>query len=336
MKRLPRVLLFLTLLLVVALSVPRAWAAKEVLFYSSITTAGQRALVKGIEGAFSGLKVNWVRAGGVGMYHRFVTERMAGKGKIDILHFSYVPGWFHLQSQGWVIPGVADLGGAKKFPDWAKNRKAHFVALRTPTLQVVYNPDKVKPHEVPKSWKEFITPKWKNRLAMNDPFDSAGVWDFFYGSKDFGEKYIIEILKNRPLIQRGMGSATERVSTGERDVTFIFEYIGLGRMRKGANIKFAPPMKEGVPIIPAPFGLIKGGPNPEIAKKVFDFMVSKKGQMVMSQKVLTYSGRADVPPPPGLKPLSELKLLHSDWGKVFREQDRYRALLGKHRARRKK
>ena len=67
---------------------------------------------------------------------------------------------------------------------------------------------------------------------------------------------------------------------------------------------------------------------------MFNFMVSKEGQMVMSQKVLTYSGRADVPPPPGLKPLSKLKLLHSDCGKVYREQDRYRALLDKHRARR--
>lgn len=300
--------------------------ASEVLFYGSLSTVGFKALVDSIEKQVPGVKVTWIRAGGVGVYQRFVSERMAGKGKIDLLHTSYTPGWFHLADEKWVVPGVADFAEAKAFPEWAKDRKSHFVSLRTPTLQVVYNPEKVKPNEVPKTWKEFLTPKWKGRIVLPDPFEAAGVWDFFYGSKDFGEDYIVRLLKNDVLIQRAMGSSIERVNTGERDVTFAFEYLGIEVIRQGSKVKFAK-MQDGYPVIPAPLGIIEGGPNTETAKKVFSYLISKDGQTVMAKAVGTYSGRPDVVPPEGFPPLKELKLLHSDWNKVLKEQDRYRDLM---------
>lgn len=316
---------FLAILAICGASTPQA-LADEVTFYGSLSTIGFRALVDAIEKQVPGVKVTWIRAGGVGVYQRFVSERMAGKGKIDLLHTSYTPGWFHLAQERWVVPGVADFDEAKAFPEWAKDRKNHFVSLRVPTLQVIYNPKKVKPDEVPTSWKEFLTPKWKGRIVLPDPFEAAGVWDFFYGSKDFGEDYIVKLLGNGVLIQRAMGSSIERVTTGERDVTFAFEYLGIEVIRQGADVKFAK-MQEGYPVIPAPLGVIEGGPNTETGKKVFTYLISKDGQTVMSQALGTYSGRADVAPPPGFPPLRELKLLHSDWAKVLKEQDRYRDLM---------
>lgn len=135
---------------------------EEVIFYGSLSTVGFRVLVDAIEKNFPRVKMTWIRAGGVGVYQRFLSERMAGKGKIDLLHTSFTPGWYDLAERKWVIAGVEDFPEAKGFPDWAKDRTSHFVSLRTPTLQVVYNPDKVKPNEVPTSWKEFLTPTKKD------------------------------------------------------------------------------------------------------------------------------------------------------------------------------
>ena len=268
-----------------------------------------------------------ITAGGVSLYQRFVAERMAGKGAIDLIHFSYTPGWYHLAKEGWVTPGVTRFPEAAGFPEWAKDENAHWVGLRAPTLQVIYNTDNVKPEEVPTSWAEFTKPKWKNRLVLVDPFQAAGLWDFFYANKDFGEEYIKGLLNNGALVQSRMGASTERVATGERDVTFVFEYIAIAQMSKGAKIKFAK-MREGTPVIPASFGMIKNGPNPKNAEKVFRWIISKEGQTVITQDVKINSGRTDVPPVKGIP--YPFKPLYADWEKVYKEQDKYRAFMTKH------
>ena len=314
---------------VAAFLAPQAALAKEanLIFYSSLTTAAQATLVKAIEKKFPDIKVESITAGGVSLYQRFVAERTAGKGKIDLLHFSYTPGWYHLAKEKWVKPGVADLPEAKGHPDWAKDGNAHWVGLRAPSLQVIYNTDNVKPEEVPKSWAEFTQPKWKGRLVLVDPFQSAGLWDFFYGSKEFGEKYIKGLLYNGTLVQSRMGASTERVATGERDVTFVFEYIAIRRINKGAKIKIAK-MKEGTPVIPASFGMIKNGPNPKNAEKVYRWIISKEGQTVITQDVKINSARTDVPHVKGIP--YPFKPLYADWEKVYKEQDKYRAFMTKH------
>jgi len=304
-----------------------ASAKSNLVFYSSLTTAAQATLVKAIEKKFPDIKVESITAGGVSLYQRFVAERIAGKGKVDLMHFSYTPGWYHLAKEKWVKPGVAEFPEAKGHPDWAKDKKAHWVGLRAPSLQVIYNTDNVKPSEVPKSWAEFTQPKWKGRLVLVDPFQSAGLWDFFYGSKDFGADYIKGLLKNGALVQSRMGASTERVATGERDVTFVFEYIAIRRIAKGAKIKIAK-MKEGTPVIPASFGMIKDGPNPKNAERVYRWIISKEGQTVITQNVKINSARTDVPHVKGIP--YPFKPLYSNWEKLYKEQDKYRAFMTKH------
>lgn len=329
MKYLMKTFLVLLVIAVAGVIAPQSAGAKKskLVFYSSLTTAAQATLVKAIEKKFPNIKVKSITAGGVSLYQRFVAERMAGKGKIDLLHFSYTPGWYHLAKEGWVKDVVTKFPEAKGHPAWAKDTKAHWVGLRAPSLQVIYNTDNVKPGEEPKSFAELVKPKWKNRLVLVDPFQSAGLWDFFYGSAEFGEKYIKGLLYNGALVQSRMGSSTERVATGERDVTMVFEYIAIRRINKGAKIKIAK-MKEGTPVIPASFGMIKNGPNPKNAEKVYRWVISKEGQTVITQDVKINSARTDVPHVKGIP--YPFKPLYANWKKVADEQKHYRKFMTKH------
>ncbi|HAA91041.1 MAG: hypothetical protein CMM48_01215 [Rhodospirillaceae bacterium] len=298
----------------------------NLIFYSSLTTAAQGTLVKAIEKKFPNIKVESITAGGVSLYQRFVAERTAGKGKIDLLHFSYTPGWYHLAKEGWVDK-VTQFPEAQKFPAWGRDEKAQWVGLRAPTLQVIYNTDNVKPGEEPKSFAELTKPKWKDRLVLVDPFQSAGLWDFFYGASGFGEKYIKGLLYNGALVQSRMGASTERVATGERDVTMVFEYIAIRRINKGAKIKIAK-MKEGTPVVPASFGIVKGAPNRANAEKVYRWILSKEGQTVITQDVKINSARSDVPHVKGIP--YPFKPLYANWEKVANEQKKYRSFMTKH------
>lgn len=300
--------------------------AETVQFYSSLTTTANEAMMSKLQEVYPDLEIEWVRAGGVGLFQRFVSERYAGAGNIDLLHFSYTPGWYLLADEGWVVEGVADGGEAEAYYDFAVDMDAHFVALRLSTLRVIYNTDTVSPDEVPTSWAELVTDKWRGRIVTNDPFESAGTWDFWYGSDDFGTEYIEGLFANDILVQRGMGGATDVVARGERDVSFVFEYIALNRMEAGAPIAIAE-MEEGVPVVPGPFGIIDGAPNQETAREIFEYIISADGQQLVVDEVGTFSGRMDIDPPGDLPPLSETTLLMSDFKKVYAEQDTYRNLM---------
>ncbi|MCF3936142.1 extracellular solute-binding protein [Acuticoccus sp. M5D2P5] len=297
--------------------------AETLQFYSSLTTDANTAFMEKILEKFPETDIEWVRAGGVGLFQRFVTERYAGAGNIDLLHFSYTPGWYLLADEGWVVEGVAEGGEADAFVDFAKDTDADFVALRVSTLRVVYNTENVSPEEVPTTWAELVSDKWKGRIVMNDPFESAGTWDFFWGSDDFGKPFIDGLFANDILMQRGMGGQVDAVVRGERDIAPVFEYLAVAAMERGAPLAFAD-LEEGVPVVPGPFGIIADAPNPELAEKVFEYLISQEGQTVMVDNVGTYSGRPDVAPPADLPPLADLKVMQSNWEKVYQEQDEYR------------
>ena len=125
----------LSSLVVAMMAIPNASASDEtpIDFYTAMSVGPQTDLVNRIEKKFPDVKVRWVRSGGVGMYQRFITERSAGKGKIDILHFSYVPGWYDVIKRNILVNGAADMGEGKKYPSWAKDPKGRWIAHRVPT-----------------------------------------------------------------------------------------------------------------------------------------------------------------------------------------------------------
>ena len=60
----------------------------------------------------------------------------------------------------WPIIGVRD-----GFFD----ANAGWVALRATGIAPMYNTTLVKKENLPTTWKEFVEPKWKGRIAISDP-----------------------------------------------------------------------------------------------------------------------------------------------------------------------
>ena len=125
-----------------------------------------------------------------------------------------------------------------------------------------------------------------------------------------------------------MTGSDNAVKRGERDVAFTFAYKALPP-KNHPKLKLLL-MKEGVPVSPAPIALLNDGSHGTAATKVFEYMLSKEGQKVMTENVFTSSAHPDVAPPEGLKHLSEYKLIKPDYQKVFEQQDEYRAFMNEH------
>ena len=68
--------------------------------------------------------------------------------------------------------------------------------------------------------------------------------------------------------------------------------------------------------------IIRGGPNPEGAKKWVDFALGKKAQALKTELGFTYPVRADVDPPKNVPPLSAIRLGKYDRKFAIENRDR--------------
>ena len=110
-------------------------------------------------------------------------------------------------------------------------------------------------------------------------------------------------------MQSRMGASTERVATGERDVTMVFEYIAIRRINKGAKIALVLPKREHL--------LFRRllGQRCTNQKMLESFRWIYQGrQTVITQDVKINSARSDVPHVKGIP--YPFKAISSDAEKV--------------------
>jgi putative spermidine/putrescine transport system substrate-binding protein len=88
--------------------------------------------------------------------------------------------------------------------------------------------------------------------------------------------YFRELSKNHPIVAKQTSYA--RVISGEIPILFDYDFNAYrGQYTDKAPVRFVIP-QEGTVVFPYVMGLVQGGPNPDNAKKVLDFVLSDRSQ----------------------------------------------------------
>jgi len=107
------------------------------------------------------------RANATGVFNKFATESRAGQTLADVIDIS--AGEAHTLGQmGLIDPYVSPSreGIPKDFMDEKGFWTAHYHFV----IALGFNTQRIKPAEAPKSYEEFLNPKWKGRFSL-DPAD---------------------------------------------------------------------------------------------------------------------------------------------------------------------
>ncbi len=208
------------------------------------------------------IKIDQVRAHGLDSRELILRELYSGATKIDVLEISD-----ELQDT------YAELKLFKKV-DWmnkfqldpiAPNKEGTQIKIGGSLHGAAYNTDKVSPQDVPKSWEDFLDPKWKGGKIGTDmkPKTWAHMWPVW------GDKKMIEFLnklaQQKPLFKRGTTALVQSLAAGEfvlmAGTTFSSYY---SVKIKGAPIAFYLPE----PLVAVSFeklGVLFNAPNPNAA-----------------------------------------------------------------------
>jgi iron(III) transport system substrate-binding protein len=266
--------------------------------------------------------------------------REAGRPRCDVFWNNEVIGAIRLERQGLLEPYASP--SAAPYPAWAKAPDGTWHAFAARARVLLVNTKLVSEAERPKSLLELTDPKWRGRVAMAKPqfgttatqaaclFEALGpdaAKGFYRGLKANG----IQVVPGNKQAAEGVGEG--RFAVGLTDTDDALEEVQAGRpvaivFPNAAGDPAHP--KLGTLFIPNTLAVVKGGPHPEAARRLVDFLLSAD-----VEKRLAEGGGYQIPLnpevkanlPPALAPARTAKPMDVDFARAADRWEEAQAFL---------
>ena len=265
--------------------------------------------------AFPEMKVNWFQGGTEKVVTKITGEIKAKKIGADVLMVADPSYYLKLEDQKLLLPYKS-----KEEKNLINDKAADgaWYAVRVCNMIIAYNADKLKAEDAPKNWTDLADPKWKGKIAMPNPMLSGTAYVAVGALADkYGWEYFDKLKANGLRVEEGNSAIQNKLLTGEYAAAMILEE----NILKLANTKKEPLKviypKDGVVQVPSPIAIFNTTKNPEGAKALVDWWLSKEGQQAVV-KGWMHSVRGDVKEPIGYvttKGLTDGKI-KVDWRKL--------------------
>jgi putative spermidine/putrescine transport system substrate-binding protein len=184
--------------------------------------------------------------------------------------------------------------GWEKVPVDLKDADGYWFTIHSGTLGLFVNKTALAGKAVPKGWADLLKPEYKGVVGYLDPTSAAvgqlGVMAVnlalggSYENLDPAIAFFKQLSKNEPIVPKQTSYA--RVLSGEIPILFDYDFNAYrGQYADNAPVQFVIPA-EGSLVFPYVMALVKGGPNPENARKVLDFVLSDASQVMWGNAYL--------------------------------------------------
>ena len=305
-------------LLAVALLSAPAFAADEatmraakkegkVTWYSSLTLPVSQAVCNAYNKKKTGIKCILHRDGSGKLYRRYLQERKGGIYVADVIHTSNLGHFLNLKAKKIITPYKP--AGTGNFNSMFVTKDNYWTILRAGVLMPFYNTKKISAKDAPKTYADFLDPKWKGKIVHSHPSYSGFVTNGMINIVNrFGWGYYEKMAKQKPKIVQSAAGGIPLVARGELWLgAGTTSYSLLKQIQKGEPLKpIVPPT--GLALITSPNAVFTKAPNPNAARVFADYLFTKENMQLLADLFL-YVGNPDVKYPKGLPALKDIKLM---------------------------
>ncbi|HEY4200156.1 MAG TPA: extracellular solute-binding protein [Devosiaceae bacterium] len=206
---------------------------------------------------------------------RFSNEAGSGNVVNDILYTTDAslpvthPEWFTKLTPA-LVPNIARLKAPNNLTDYATG------ALQGSFI-LIYNTDKVKPEDAPKTWQDLGDPKWKDQIILADPRGSASYIKIMALLKDRYPGLLEKIAANNPHVVESAGPGAQQLAAGTGEIEFpALASHALTLMSKGAPLNYV--VLQGPELTRNTWGSIPAkAPHPNAGQLFLNFWLSDEG-----------------------------------------------------------
>jgi iron(III) transport system substrate-binding protein len=243
------------------------------------------------------IQMEFNRVSGRALADRAIREYRAGKYDIDVLGSSAVTFW-GVREAGVLRPYVSSEAGALNRE--MKDSKGFWSSSYSNVLAIICNKNRVK--SAPKSWKDFVDPKWKGDFSIDtERFQWFYALQKIYGDEE-ARKSILAYVQNGAQIRRGGTLQAQLVAAGEYACALAVYLDNVHLLLKsGAPVTYSVP--EPVLLSPTIIMMPKFPPHPYAAILLYDYLLSPEGLSHFTRN------NALFPPRENVAMVDEVKLL---------------------------
>lgn len=190
----------------------------------------------------------------------------------------------------------------ERIPNQYRDQEGYWTGFSARARVIVYNNSLVKPEDVPRSVVDLVSPRWKGKAAFANPLFGTstlhaaalfGIW-----GEERAKSFFEQMKQNGVRIATSNGEVRDLVAAGEVAWGFADTDDAHVALAQKKPVGAVYPDQEGVGtlIMPSMISMIKGGPHPENAKKLVDYLLSAE-----VEEKLAFSPAAQMPLGPGAK-----------------------------------
>ncbi|MEM8987428.1 MAG: extracellular solute-binding protein [Pseudomonadota bacterium] len=208
-------------------------------------------------------------------------------------------------------------------PQW-RDRDGYWVGVVLRARAPIYNKTLVSAEDAPKSWFDLADPKWKGQVALRGADNvynrSLLAWMIHHYGEERARAWAKGVFANAGASPTYLGDSANavRVSKGEKRLGFMNTYY-LGYMQGPLTEKYGKEITDNVGIAwtdnddlgqqvnVTGAAIHDDTEKPEEARAFIEWLLTEKGQRLLSEYVFKYPVRQDVEPSEYLKSLGAFR-----------------------------
>ena len=230
---------------------------------------------------------------------RIDAQIAAGKLEVDAAILQTIADFVRWKTEGRLLEykpaGFDAIDASFKDPDGA------YWATMVNAVPYMYNSEKVAADDIPNSALDFLKPQFQGKIVTAYPADDdVTLWVFYHIVQKYGWGYMDKYMAAKPNFIQGHLGEQRSIGTGQNLVTFDSIYnITTVLKKQGMPVESHFAADDATPIWPLTGAIFKDAPHPNAAKLFLTWLLEPVQQIATG----TWSGRGDVPPPDGYKPI---------------------------------
>ena len=269
-----------------------------------------------------GVDVQWMDLGSQEVLDRIRSER--ANPQADVWWGAPSQMFAAAAEEGLLEPHEPSWGGG--VGDHRDPRSRYYGVYLTPEV-IAYNSDAVDSASAPRDWDDVLDPRWRGKVLIRDPIASGTMRTIFgmfiqrsireTGDSTAGFEWLRRLDGQTKEYVLNPTLLYQKLARQEGLVTlWDMPDIEMLKSKTGYPIDYRFPTS-GTPLVVDAIALVRGAPNPELARRFIDFVGEEEALTLAARQFFRLPASGDLPPdslPPVLRRArAEIRPEPMDW-----------------------
>lgn len=305
---------------------------QEVVVYTSVDQVFSEPVFRAFEQA-SGARVRAVydteETKSTGVLNRIIAE--AENPQADVFWSGDPVRPFLLVDRGLVEPYVSPQ--AQDIPSGFRAADGTWTGFAARARVLLVNRERLGDRSLPRSVRDLVDPQWKGEAAIANPMFGTTTMQVAAWFSTWGEQetkaFLTAIKENQVRIASSNGEVKRLVAAGEVAFGLTDTDDAFVALQSRAPVEVVYPDQDGMGtlVMPTVVVNIHGGPNPELAQRLIDYLLSAEVEALMAESAAHMPLRPDARHPEHIRAFGALRSMRIDYAQVAAQMQRVQPWL---------